>query len=111
VLLSFLDFAEPRAITKFSCPKLSENWQAAGADPDRWLRRFADVLAKQTPELLSGGTDWITALKGKEVFKTGKIALYKGKLEIVLTAKENAKLLMTRQTREERAVLTAERAT
>jgi DNA/RNA endonuclease YhcR with UshA esterase domain len=49
----------------------------------------ADVLAKQTPQLLAGGTDWLTAFEGRVVVVTGKIQLYKGKPEIVITARED----------------------
>ena len=49
----------------------------------------ADVLAKRTPELLAGGTDWLTAFRGDEVTVTGKVEMYKGKPEIVITSKED----------------------
>jgi DNA/RNA endonuclease YhcR with UshA esterase domain len=52
----------------------------------------ADVLAKQTPQLLAGGSDWLTVFEGKAVVVTGKIQMYKGKPEIVITAREDVGL-------------------
>ncbi len=51
----------------------------------------ADVLAKRTPALLSEGTSWLTVLEGKEIAVTGKVELYKGKPEIVLTGRDDVK--------------------
>jgi len=49
----------------------------------------ADVLVKKTPQLLADGAQWLKDLEGKDVAVTGTVALYKGKPEIVLGAKED----------------------
>ena len=51
----------------------------------------ADVLIKKTPALLADGPQWLKDLEGEAVAVTGIIDLYKGKPEIVLTAKEDLK--------------------
>ena len=48
----------------------------------------ADVLAKDTPELLKD-THWLTALHGAAVSVTGTIRLYMGKPEIVITKQDD----------------------
>jgi len=53
----------------------------------------ADVLIKKTPALLADGPQWLKELEGKAVNVTGTIELYKGKPEIVLTTKEDVKLV------------------